>query len=170
MTAPADAGAIHPVHDNPGDAGAIHPVHENPAPAFGTGMALPPRGLLELLDPPPLKKRRPPSGCAGRGPVEKKVRAALLSRALERSVIAAGGLNGRVRDGNGCHTPAGGTNQEKEASGTGRPHPGAARARFRPIRFDSIRFRFASPPPPRAFRARRGREASRPHGRSEAVG
>ena len=36
---------------------------------------------------------------------------ALLSRARRRSIIAAGGLNGRVRDGNGCHTPAGGTNQ-----------------------------------------------------------
>ena len=43
--------------------------------------------------------------------VEKKVRAALLSRALERTIIAAGGLNGRVRDGNGCLTPASGTNQ-----------------------------------------------------------
>ena len=37
--------------------------------------------------------------------MKKKVRAALLSRALERTIIAAGGLNGRVRDGNGCLTP-----------------------------------------------------------------
>ena len=43
--------------------------------------------------------------------LKKKVRAALLSRALERTIIAAGGLNGRVRDGNGCLTPASGTNQ-----------------------------------------------------------
>ena len=43
---------------------------------------------------------------------KKKVRAALLSRALERSIIAAGGLNGRVRNGNGCNTPGRGTNQK----------------------------------------------------------
>ncbi len=46
-----------------------------------------------------------------RGPGEKKVGGALLSRALERSIIAAGALNGRVRDGNGCRLPAGATNQ-----------------------------------------------------------
>ena len=74
-----------------------------------------------------------------------EVGGALLSRAPGRSIIAAGALNGRVRDGNGCHTPAGGTNQEKEASGTWRPHPGAARARFRPIRFDSISIRLPAP-------------------------
>ncbi len=56
------------------------------------------------------KKKRPASGWeAGR---KKKVRAALLSHALERTIIAAGGLNGRVRDGNGCFTPANGTNQK----------------------------------------------------------
>ena len=58
----------------------------------------------------------------GDGP-KGKVRAALLSRALKRTIIAAGGLNGRVRDGDGCHTPANGTNQREGSrpweSGTG---------------------------------------------------
>ena len=57
------------------------------------------------------KKKGPRILLRTRGALEETVRAALLSRALEHSIIAAGGLNGRVRDGNGCHTPAGGTNQ-----------------------------------------------------------
>ncbi len=63
----------------------------------------------------------------GDGP-KGKVRAALLSRALKRTIIAAGGLNGRVRDGDGCHTPANGTNQREGSrpweSGTGFREPG----------------------------------------------
>ena len=46
-----------------------------------------------------------------RGPWRKEVGGALLSRAPERSIIAAGALNGRVRDGNGCLSPAEATNQ-----------------------------------------------------------
>ena len=74
------------------------------------------RDLRDSRDPPALRrarrgKKRPPDPFRGPGGLEETVRAALLSRALERSIIAAGGLNGRVRDGNGCHTPAGGTNQ-----------------------------------------------------------
>ena len=56
------------------------------------------------------KKARLPFWGTGR---KKKVRAALLSHALKRTIIAAGGLNGRVRDGNGCLTPANGTNQKE---------------------------------------------------------
>ena len=37
---------------------------------------------------------------------------ALLSRAPGRSIIAAGALNGRVRDGNGCDSPAKATSQK----------------------------------------------------------
>ena len=36
------------------------------------------------------------------GGLEKKTGGALLSRAPGRSTIAAGALNGRVREGNGC--------------------------------------------------------------------
>ena len=57
------------------------------------------------------EKKRPPPPNGGPGGLRETVRAALLSPALEQSIIAAGGLNGRVRDGNGCLTPAGGTNQ-----------------------------------------------------------
>ena len=44
--------------------------------------------------------------------VKKKVGNALLSHALERSIIAAKDLNGRVRDGNGCDLLASVTNQK----------------------------------------------------------
>ena len=48
---------------------------------------------------------------AGGGPWKREAGGALLSRALERSIIAAGDLNGRVRDGNGCVLPARATSQ-----------------------------------------------------------
>ena len=65
-------------------------------------------------------KKAPGGGDASlRAPARKKVRAALLSRALERTIIAAGGLNGRVRDGNGCLAPAKGTNQKERAARSG---------------------------------------------------
>jgi hypothetical protein len=44
--------------------------------------------------------------------LKKLTGSALLSRALERSIIAAGALNGRVRDGNGCDCPAMTTSQK----------------------------------------------------------
>ena len=59
---------------------------------------------------PPQKKAGAPAFPLAGAPWGE-VRAALLSRALERTIIAAGGLNGRVRDGDGCLAPAGGTNQ-----------------------------------------------------------
>ena len=40
----------------------------------------------------------------------------LLSRVLKRSIIAAGALNGRVRDGNGCDSPAIATSQKRVTS------------------------------------------------------
>ena len=107
--------------------------------------------------------------------VEKKVRAALLSRALERTIIAAGGLNGRVRDGNGCLTPASGTNQRdwlrpsqsgewrcsrlQHSTDPGRVPPGRLSAALHAAR----------PRPPQFGGGDRGRAASRPHGLSEAV-
>ena len=47
-------------------------------------------------------KRKPPAGLNPSGVLKKLTGSALLSRALKRSIIAAGALNGRVRDGNGC--------------------------------------------------------------------
>ena len=87
---------------------------------WSASLPLPPPDLFDTI--PPKKGPRNPSGDPGA--LEKAVRAALLSRALERSIIAAGGLNGRVRDGNGCHTPAIGTNQrgwhaQEKSQGTG---------------------------------------------------
>ncbi len=49
-------------------------------------------------------------------PAEGEAGGALLSRAPGRSIIAAGALNGRVRDGNGCSGPAKATSQK--VSGT----------------------------------------------------
>ena len=68
------------------------------------------------IEKAPETKKIPLASSKPRG-LKKTVRAALLSRALERSIIAAGGLNGRVRDGNGCHTPARGTNQNCQMDG-----------------------------------------------------
>ena len=109
------------------------------------------------------KKKGPRILLRTRGALEETVRAALLSRALEHSIIAAGGLNGRVRDGNGCNTPGRGTNQKGTSGRTGnrrlernrekRGHPRRAWARLLPR------------PPPGAPCARRGADgvqASRP--------
>ena len=60
--------------------------------------------------PHPAQKKRL---CFFRDAFEKKAGGALLSRALERSIIAAGALNGRVRDGNGCRRPARATSQRE---------------------------------------------------------
>ena len=101
-------------------------------------------------------KEKGPGSCGGAG-AKEKVRAALLSHALERTIIAAGGLNGRVRDGNGCLTPANGTNQKGrrpafgELPSRGTWPPGPCR------------------PPPDALAGKGGRTASRPHDLSEAV-
>ena len=56
-------------------------------------------------------KKNPRAAQAVRG-FEMEVGGALLSRAPGRSIIAAGALNGRVRDGNGCLSPARATNQK----------------------------------------------------------
>ena len=82
--------------------------------------------------------KKKPCGASSLRRAKKMVRAALLSRALERSIIAAGGLNGRVRDGNGCHTPARGTNQ-KGWQPDGRKPEEAASARCK------ARISFAAP-------------------------
>ena len=107
-------------------------------------------------------RNRPP-GPVDPGAFEETVRAALLSRALERSIIAAGGLNGRVRDGNGCHTPAGGTNQRGARD---RVPPGLSPKVFRRLFASVGAGRGASGPPPGPGWSRTsgadGAQASRP--------
>ena len=51
------------------------------------------------------KKKRPPASRGGWGP-GRKAGGSLLSHAPGRSTIAAGALNVRVREGNGCDSPA----------------------------------------------------------------
>ena len=51
-------------------------------------------------------QKKAPSLCREAGGLEKKTGGALLSHAPGRSTIAAGALNVRVREGNGCDSPA----------------------------------------------------------------
>ena len=78
---------------------------------------LPTLALNNSVKEPTRKKNGAARHFQARGPGGKKVGGALLSRALERSIIAAGALNGRGRDGNGCRLPAGATNQQEVAAG-----------------------------------------------------
>ena len=71
--------------------------------------------------PAPCNEKGPLRGFR-RGPWKGEAGGALLSRALERSIIAAGDLNGRVRDGNGCVLPAGAASQNGR-----QPNPDANR-------------------------------------------
>ena len=98
--------------------------------AFGSS---PPAQRAAKNRAPPAKK---PRATRSHGAVEKEVGSALLSRAPERSIIAAGALNGRVRDGNGCFSPARAANQRVSAgkhteeqpcpAGRQRPRPPAS--------------------------------------------
>ena len=62
------------------------------------------RGMETLWLCPERKKGPQPRHEAGG--LEKKTGGALLSHAPGRSTIAAGALNVRVREGNGCDSPA----------------------------------------------------------------
>ena len=130
------------------------------APSFGH--PAPPK---ECQRRPPGAKKRPASHGREAG-LEKKVRAALLSHALERTIIAAGGLNGRVRDGNGCSTPANGTNQKGWQPARGKDFPPVP---WEPWTFVVVGTLFCVRPGGSPFRGPSGRTASRPHGLSEAV-
>ena len=105
------------------------------------------------------KKRPPASRSRGRGP-GKKTGGALLSHAPGRSTIAAGALNVRVREGNGCDSPAKATGhkinnrkREDERKGPQRGFRGGApegASRFQVIHVLA--------PGPSAFADRRGAE------------
>ena len=56
--------------------------------------------------PPVATQKKAPSLLNEAGGLEKKTGGALLSHAPGRSTIAAGALNVRVREGNGCDSPA----------------------------------------------------------------
>ena len=73
----------------------------------------PPAGMPRR--PGRARRAKKPRATRSHGAVEKEVGSALLSRAPERSIIAAGALNGRVRDGNGCFSPARAANQRVSA-------------------------------------------------------
>ena len=62
---------------------------------------------------PALKQKKAPGLVQDEaGGLEKKTGGALLSHAPGRSTIAAGALNVRVREGNGCDSPAEATGQK----------------------------------------------------------
>ena len=60
-------------------------------------------------------RKKPPDQCrtGWSGGLRKRMGGALLSRAPERSTIAACSLNGRVREGNGCLPAARATNPKR---------------------------------------------------------
>ena len=74
--------------------------------------------------------KKAPSLCREAGGLEKKTGGALLSHAPGRSTIAAGALNVRVREGNGCDSPAKATghkiNNWKRKKRKGRPRRGGS--------------------------------------------
>ena len=62
---------------------------------------------METHGPRPARSpKKAPSLLNEAGGLEKKTGGALLSHAPGRSTIAAGALNVRVREGNGCDSPA----------------------------------------------------------------
>lgn len=104
--------------------------------------------------------KKAPSLCREAGGLEKKTGGALLSHAPGRSTIAAGALNVRVREGNGCDSPAKATGQkidnwkrEDERKGPQRGFRGGA-----PEGASRVKNIHVLAPGPSAFAARRGAE------------
>ncbi len=87
------------------------------APSPARGARRPSRPDAQPLAARKNAKKNPCAARAVQG-FEREVGGALLSRAPGRSIIAAGALNGRVRDGNGCLSPARATNQKDWAMRT----------------------------------------------------
>ena len=100
----------------------------------------------------------------------RKAGGALLSHAPGRSTIAAGALNVRVREGNGCDSPAKATGhkinnwkREDERKASQRGFRGGA-----PEGASRVEI-FMSCPRPFRFRGSAGGGAGKPHGLSEPV-
>ena len=132
-----------------------------------------PRHLVPAPNPWAPCKKNPLRGfCATEGTLRKRIGGALLSRAPERSIIAAVGLNGRVREGNGCFTDANATNPKgriwmpTEVRVQDRLPRGSPGMRSEPLPY-SIRFASLSTPGPWGTRC--GGGAGKPHGLSEPV-
>lgn len=118
------------------------------------------------------KKKKGPQPREEAGGLVRKAGGALLSHAPGRSTIAAGALNVRVREGNGCDSPAKATghkiNNWKRKKGNGRRRSaegaqGRARTARRAI------FVFCLRPRPRRLHGMAGGGAGKPHGLSEPV-
>ena len=124
-------------------------------------------------------KRKPPAGLNPSGVLKKLTGSALLSRALKRSIIAAGALNGRVRDGNGCDSPAIATSQKgRQARTTGKKRKvfgesgetGPGQRVSPPACRQSCSFRaYALSPRVGPVKGGPGGMAVKPHGQSEPV-
>ena len=120
---------------------------------------------------PARKRKRPPGFETKPGGLKEKTGGALLSHAPGRSTIAAGALNVRVREGNGCDSPAKATGQ-KIGSRMRRKEKGRIRRRGAGARPDgasrNVKFSLSTPPAaPRCGMA--GGGAGKPHGLSEPV-
>ncbi len=114
---------------------------------------------------PRSEKRQAPAVrmCGRRGPAWREAGGAPLSRAPGRSIIAAGALNGRVRDGNGCSGPAMATSQDGTASGTSKETlPVKSGGERRKVPAPRLYFISAAPAAPDALRGGGGGQASRP--------
>ena len=115
--------------------------------------------------------KKAPSLCRETGGLEKKTGGALLSHAPGRSTIAAGALNVRVREGNGCDSPAKATGQKINNWKRKRRKEGTAEGVPRGRAGGRVAFSGNSCPRPRPFRFRgsAGGGAGKPHGLSEPV-
>ena len=109
---------------------------------------------------PARKRKRPPGFETKPGGPEKKTGGALLSHAPGRSTIAAGALNVRVREGNGCDSPAKATGQRerhRKAKGSKTKAAEGAQGRARTARRAMLSF-FVFAPGRAASAAWRGAE------------
>jgi hypothetical protein len=73
-------------------------------------------------------KKGAPIAKRNRGAFLKNPGNALLSRGLHHSTIAAGALNGRVRNGNACYLPAMITGKKANCIEVGQVQPARAQA------------------------------------------
>ena len=126
---------------------------------------------METHGPRPARShKKGPQPLREAGGLEKKTGGALLSHAPGRSTIAAGALNVRVREGNGCDSPAKATGhkinnwkREDERKASQRGFRGGA-----PEGASRVEI-FMSCPRPFRFRGSAGGGAGKPHGLSEPV-
>ena len=135
-----------------------------------TGGPRPARNSMETRGPRPARKKRPPGFETKPGGLKRKTGGALLSHAPGRSTIAAGALNVRVREGNGCDSPAKATGQKrrhrkrrKNRTKAAEGAQGRARTARRAMKVLVLR------PRPRRSGGMAGGGAGKPHGLSEPV-